>query len=100
MNRFCEGIKGHTNGELCALANHEYLTGGFSSMFMSRNRVRAWDEQSFTIQAGGRHAPIHPQAPKWHLLSKISVCLMPSQKVENIIFKGSPNYSDGHKNRF
>ena len=33
-------------------------------MYMSRNRVRAWDEQSFTIQAGARHAPIHPQAPK------------------------------------
>ena len=31
---------------------------------MSRNRVRNWDEQSFTIQAGGRHAPLHPQAPK------------------------------------
>ena len=31
---------------------------------MSRNRVRSWDEPSFTIQAGGRHAPIHPQAPK------------------------------------
>jgi len=31
---------------------------------MSRNRVRSWDEVSFTIQAGGRHAPIHPQAPK------------------------------------
>jgi DNA (cytosine-5)-methyltransferase 1 len=31
---------------------------------MSRNRVREWDEPSFTIQAGGRHAPIHPQAPK------------------------------------
>jgi DNA (cytosine-5)-methyltransferase 1 len=31
---------------------------------MSRNRVRAWDQQSFTIQAGGRHAPLHPQAPK------------------------------------
>lgn len=31
---------------------------------MSRNRVRAWDEPSFTIQAGGRHAPIHPQANK------------------------------------
>ncbi|MEX9491283.1 DNA (cytosine-5-)-methyltransferase, partial [Escherichia coli] len=44
--------------------NHEYMTGGFSSMFMSRNRVRTWDEPSFTIQAGGRHAPIHPQAPK------------------------------------
>ena len=33
-------------------------------MFMSRNRVRSWDEVSFTIQAGGRHAPLHPQAPK------------------------------------
>jgi DNA (cytosine-5)-methyltransferase 1 len=40
------------------------MTGGFSTIFMSRNRVRTWDEQSFTIQAGGRHAPIHPQAPK------------------------------------
>ena len=47
-----------------ALANHEYMTGGFSSMYMSRNRVRTWDEPSFTIQAGGRHAPIHPSAPK------------------------------------
>ncbi|EST57412.1 DNA cytosine methyltransferase [Proteus hauseri] len=45
-------------------SNHEYMTGGFSSMYMSRNRVRAWNEPSFTIQAGGRHAPIHPSAPK------------------------------------
>jgi len=44
--------------------NHEYMHGGFSTIFMSRNRVRSWDEPSFTIQAGGRHAPIHPQAPK------------------------------------
>jgi DNA (cytosine-5)-methyltransferase 1 len=54
----------YTNGNDCLVANHEYMTGGFSSMFMSRNRVRSWDEVSFTIQAGGRHAPIHPQAPK------------------------------------
>jgi DNA (cytosine-5)-methyltransferase 1 len=40
------------------------MTGGFSTMYMSRNRVRGWDEASFTIQAGARHAPIHPQAPK------------------------------------
>ena len=33
-------------------------------MYMSRNRVRPWNKQSFTIQAGGRHAPIHPQAPE------------------------------------
>ncbi len=44
--------------------NHEYYTAGFSTIFMSRNRVRSWNEQSFTIQAGGRHAPLHPQAPK------------------------------------
>ena len=37
---------------------------------MSRNRVRSWDEQSFTIQAGARHAPIHPQAPKMLLVEK------------------------------
>ena len=37
---------------------------------MSRNRVRAWDEVSCTIQAGGRHAPIHPQAPKMILVGK------------------------------
>jgi DNA (cytosine-5)-methyltransferase 1 len=53
-----------SNGEECKVPNHEYMIGGFSSMFMSRNRVRSWDEFSFTIQAGGRHAPIHPQAPK------------------------------------
>ncbi|NHB59341.1 DNA cytosine methyltransferase [Acinetobacter sp. 194] len=46
------------------IPNHEYMTGGFSSMFMSRNRVRSWNEPSFTIQAGGRHAPIHPSSPK------------------------------------
>lgn len=46
------------------IANHEYMLGGFSSMYMSRNRVRTWDEVSFTIQASGRHAPLHPSAPK------------------------------------
>lgn len=54
----------YTNGDKCKVENHEYMIGGFSSMFMSRNRVRSWDEVSYTIQAGGRHAPIHPQAPK------------------------------------
>jgi len=56
--------KNKTNGTSCIILNHEYMTGGFSTIYMSRNRVRAWDEQSFTIQAGGRHAPLHPQAPK------------------------------------
>ncbi|HET9174616.1 MAG TPA: DNA cytosine methyltransferase [Candidatus Saccharimonadales bacterium] len=56
--------KNKTNGTGLKISNHEYMNGGFSTMYMSRNRVRSWDEPSFTIQAGGRHAPIHPQAPK------------------------------------
>ncbi len=56
--------KNYTNGTKCKFPNHEYMIGGFSTIFMSRNSVRTWDEPSFTIQAGGRHAPIHPQAPK------------------------------------
>ena len=59
-----------TNGAECNVLNHEFMIGGFSSMFMSRNRVRAWDEQSFTIQAGGRHAPLHPQAPKMQFIEQ------------------------------
>lgn len=59
-----------TNGNDCIVPNHEYMTGGFSTIFMSRNRVRSWEEQSFTIQAGGRHAPIHPQAPKMKFIEQ------------------------------
>lgn len=59
-----------TNGNDCAIPNHEYMTGGFSTIYMSRNRVRSWDEQSFTIQAGGRHAPLHPQAPKMKFIEQ------------------------------
>jgi DNA (cytosine-5)-methyltransferase 1 len=46
------------------LPNHEYWMGGYSYIFMSRNRVLDWDSQSYTIQASGRQASIHPQAPK------------------------------------
>lgn len=57
------GSYNKTNTEI-DISNHEYMNGGFSTIFMSRNRVRNWNEPSYTIQAGGRHAPIHPQAPK------------------------------------
>ncbi len=59
-----------TNGNALNIPNHEYMTGGFSTMFMSRNRVREWHEPSFTIQASGRHAPLHPQAPKMELVAQ------------------------------
>ena len=47
-----------------AINNNEYFTGAFSTIFMSRNRVKSWDEQAFTVQASGRQCQIHPQAPK------------------------------------
>ncbi len=59
-----------TNGDSLEVPNHEYMTGNFSTIYMSRNRVRSWDEQSFTIQAGGRHAPIHPKAPKMKFIEQ------------------------------
>lgn len=60
----------NNKNEGLTIANHEYMTGGFSSIYMSRNRVRSWDEPSFTIQAGARHAPIHPQAPKMQFVEQ------------------------------
>lgn len=94
-------------------ANHEYMTGGFSTMYMSRNRVRSWDEPSFTIQAGGRHAPLHPSAPKMllveqnkrifvpgkeHLYRRLSVreCARIQTFPDNFIFKYT-NIADGYK---
>jgi DNA-cytosine methyltransferase len=46
-----------------AINNNEYFTGAYSPIFMSRNRVKTWDEQAFTVQASGRQCQIHPQAP-------------------------------------
>lgn len=56
--------KNKTNGENCLFTNHEYFIGAYSPIFMSRNRVRGWDEQAFTVQASGRQCQLHPQAPK------------------------------------
>lgn len=54
--------KNHHNPK--AINNNEYFTGAFSPIFMSRNRVKGWDEQAFTVQASGRQCQLHPQAPK------------------------------------
>ena len=54
--------KNHHNPK--AINNNEYFTGAYSPIFMSRNRVKSWDEQAFTVQASGRQCQLHPQAPK------------------------------------
>jgi len=72
--------KNKTNGDSLKIPNHEYMNGGFSSIYMSRNRVRSWNEPSFTIQAGGRHAPIHPQAPKMKFIEQNKRIFVPGKE--------------------
>ncbi len=62
------GAKNYHNPE--AINNNEYFTGSFSTIFMSRNRVKGWDEQAFTVQASGRQCQLHPQAPKMVFISQ------------------------------
>lgn len=54
----------------CIVANHEYFIDNFSPIFMSRNRVRNWDERAFTVQASGRQCQLHPQVPKMQKIGK------------------------------
>lgn len=63
-----------------AVNNHEYYVDSYSPVFMSRNRVRSWDEPGFTVQASGRQCQIHPNAPKMQQISKDSYCFVPGAK--------------------
>lgn len=62
--------KNKTNGNKCKIPNHEYFVGSYSTIFMSRNRVRAWNEAAFTVQASRRQCQLHPQAPKMPNIAK------------------------------
>lgn len=63
-----------------AINNNEYFTGSFSSIFMSRNRVKSWDEQAFTVQASGRQCQLHPQAPKMLKVGKDDCKFVPGKE--------------------
>lgn len=70
------GKKGH----VCKVDNHEYWEGGYSYIFMSRNRVLSWKGQSFTIQASGRQTSIHPQAPAMEKVEKDVMRFVPGEE--------------------
>lgn len=57
--------------------NHDTYTGPFDTKFMARNRVRGWNEVSFTIQAQARNCPLHPQAPKMKFISRDKQIFVP-----------------------
>jgi DNA (cytosine-5)-methyltransferase 1 len=61
--------KNYANTDLL-IPNHEHMLGDFSSMYLSRNRKRNWDQVSFTIQASGRHAPLHPSSASMKKIEK------------------------------
>ena len=71
--------KNKANSDL-KISNHEYFTGAYSTIFMSRNRVRAWDEQAFTVQASGRQCQLHPQAPKMKFVEKNKRIFVPGSE--------------------
>ena len=47
-----------------------FFEGAYSMIYMSRNRKKSWEEQSFTIQASGRQAPQHPSGEAMTKLEK------------------------------
>lgn len=61
-------------------SNHDVYAGAYDQKYMSRNRVRSWDEPSFTMQAQARNAPQHPQAPKMSYLSANERCFVKGQE--------------------
>ncbi|MBU0278638.1 MULTISPECIES: DNA cytosine methyltransferase [unclassified Gemella] len=73
--------KNKTNEEKCKISNHEYFIGDYSPIFMSRNRVRTWEQQAFTVQASGRQCQLHPQAP-----------VMPKIEKNKHVFKNGKEY--------
>lgn len=72
--------KNKTNGDKCIVPNHEYFTGAYSPIFLSRNRVRSWDEPGFTVQASGRQCQLHPQAPKMIKMEKNKQIFVPGKE--------------------
>ena len=68
------------NQEYGKWVNHDAFTGPFDAKFMARNRVRSWDEVSFTIQAQAKNCPLHPQAPAMMYISPNQRVFLPGHE--------------------
>lgn len=62
------------------IPNHDYYTGPFDAKFMARNRIRTWEEKSYTIQAQAKNEPLHPQAPKMKFINENQRCFVPGSE--------------------
>lgn len=63
QNTAVPALDGNRHNPAAVMCN-EYYTGDFSPIFMSRNRVKSWDEPAFCVQASGRQCQLHPSAPR------------------------------------
>ena len=61
----------YTNEQVCPdkspIPNHDYYKAPFDKKFMARNRVRSWDELSFTIQAQAKNEPLILRHQRWNM---------------------------------
>ena len=55
--RGCAVNAGNKQNKYLSVPHHEYMVGAFSPIYMSRKRKCG--EHSYTIQAGGRNAPLN-----------------------------------------
>jgi len=71
-----ESLKKYTTlkqaiGHLDPPEKNEYWNSNkYSYFYMSRNRRRKWNQVSYTIQASGRHLPLHPSCPPMKKIEK------------------------------
>lgn len=83
----------------------DVFDSSYSSIYMSRNRKKAWDDQSFTIQASGRQAPQYPggqpmekiDKDKWKFSGKFNRRLSVSECARIQTFPDWFSFSDGGK---
>lgn len=58
----------------------------YSYIYMSRNRKKEFNETSFTIQAGGQHAPLHPKSCMMVKIKK-DVCRFSGKRYRRLSYR-------------